>query len=509
MRIEEKIRDYLAENLEFVSKDLVLIEKEYYLPAQIGARGYIDILAKDHLNNFVIIEIKRSEQAARQTLNELLKYQGLLKQIFKAQESEIRLIIISTAWNELIVPFSEISESAYITGYRIKLNSENIPESINIVEPLELTFLERKLSPVHSCDLFYTSKKRNQFVIIASKRLKKLGIDDFVFVKIKSSGKDNQIVYPYISYLAFQRQSIPRNYEIITNIDDEIEGIEFDDKAHKLRYIDELILIKLDTYKHNDTMEEGDPVKFTSILTGDNWEIECIDKFGIFSSDPRISDELIINEIKGYDGENECKYLDLADSENTKKLKKVRLNLKKTLSYNKKLQKHIDHIFTKADSFKMPYNIVVEIFYPHSLFDAIWRLYSTKDPNYMPVYNIFILFKNSNEIYHYHGETAWNGEDVDNKKVFEKITEEDTFFTFIMSTIGSFDNKLLKLMNIKFVNEFIRINDGKKSKIESIKLKRNEFIEDGKNYFDYDSFFENNLELMKGINDLYKQYANC
>ena len=106
-QLEAKIRDWLANNLSFISDDLQLIQKEYHLQNTFGSTGFIDILAKDRYNNSVIIEIKRSNATARQAIHEILKYASLLKQNFKIKDSEIKAIIISTEWRELLVPYSD------------------------------------------------------------------------------------------------------------------------------------------------------------------------------------------------------------------------------------------------------------------------------------------------------------------------------------------------------------------------------------------------------------------
>ena len=120
-KVEDKIRDQLAANLAFIERGLELIEKEYMLENFYGTKGFIDILAKDSYNRFVIIELKRSNQASRQAIHEIMKYVGLLKRKFKVKESEICVIIISTHWDELIIPFSELlSQTSYfIEGYQI------------------------------------------------------------------------------------------------------------------------------------------------------------------------------------------------------------------------------------------------------------------------------------------------------------------------------------------------------------------------------------------------------
>ena len=45
-RLEERIRDYLAANLDLLEQGLVLVKKEFSLPNLEGAGGRIDILAR-------------------------------------------------------------------------------------------------------------------------------------------------------------------------------------------------------------------------------------------------------------------------------------------------------------------------------------------------------------------------------------------------------------------------------------------------------------------------------
>lgn len=38
-RVEDKIRRYLATNLTFISRDLILVQEEYHLPNLFGTKG--------------------------------------------------------------------------------------------------------------------------------------------------------------------------------------------------------------------------------------------------------------------------------------------------------------------------------------------------------------------------------------------------------------------------------------------------------------------------------------
>lgn len=107
--IEDTIRNWLAQNLPFIAPELSLIRTEFPLPDHIGSKGFLDILAKDVFNNFVIIEmLKGLITRLRDTITEILKYHALIKQKYKAKDGEIRIIIISTHWSEIIRAFSEL-----------------------------------------------------------------------------------------------------------------------------------------------------------------------------------------------------------------------------------------------------------------------------------------------------------------------------------------------------------------------------------------------------------------
>jgi hypothetical protein len=105
---EDTIRDNLAGNLDVIEPGLRLLQKEAYLPGNRGARGFVDLLAKDCKNRFVLIELKRTDSAAREAIHEVLKYVENAKDHLAVTELELRVIIVSVEWHELIVPFSSL-----------------------------------------------------------------------------------------------------------------------------------------------------------------------------------------------------------------------------------------------------------------------------------------------------------------------------------------------------------------------------------------------------------------
>lgn len=68
---EAALRDFLAEHLDMVEPGLTLVKTEFHLANSNGASGFLDIFARAADGQLVIIEIKRSNSAAREAIQEL------------------------------------------------------------------------------------------------------------------------------------------------------------------------------------------------------------------------------------------------------------------------------------------------------------------------------------------------------------------------------------------------------------------------------------------------------
>ena len=72
--LENRMRDLIAADIQVLGSGLVLMEKEKFIPGTMGTRSFIDLYARDTEGRHVIIELKRSNVAARQAIHEVLKY---------------------------------------------------------------------------------------------------------------------------------------------------------------------------------------------------------------------------------------------------------------------------------------------------------------------------------------------------------------------------------------------------------------------------------------------------
>ena len=138
---EKTIREKLAANLEMIEPGLSLIEQEYHLPNVWGGKGFVDILARDALDMLVIIELKRSNNSARQAIHEIFKYAALCRAQMGVPDHKVRCLVISTEWHELLVPFAESRARAdmQMSGYELVVDSSGIPTVVTEVVVPELT----------------------------------------------------------------------------------------------------------------------------------------------------------------------------------------------------------------------------------------------------------------------------------------------------------------------------------------------------------------------------------
>jgi hypothetical protein len=182
---EAQMRNELSKHLEILEPGLLLRSVEYRLPNQHGASGSIDILATDQYSANVIIELKKSDQTARQALHELHKYVALIKLDHGLRDSQIRLILVSTEWHELLVPFSEFLRTApwAIDGYRLLLTDTGIPDHAEKIVPLASP-AELRLCPEHSIYLFREQTRRDEALPVLLKLLRDHNIPEFLLLKL-------------------------------------------------------------------------------------------------------------------------------------------------------------------------------------------------------------------------------------------------------------------------------------------------------------------------------------
>lgn len=197
-RLEDRIRDFLVDNLELLEKGLRLYKKEMVLENPHGAGGKVDIVARDNLGNWVIIEIKRSNQAARAALHELHKYTALFLSQHGLDEVRVRIMIASTEWHELRVPFSEFSEaSSYSTdGIKISWDEKNgITEVSRVSKITRSAALE--FSQEQQLFLFADKEQRTAGIEILVSAINDSAIKDSILLTCDYKGGNPRVIHPF------------------------------------------------------------------------------------------------------------------------------------------------------------------------------------------------------------------------------------------------------------------------------------------------------------------------
>lgn len=311
---ESAIRDALLANLSVIEPGLVAVAREYYLRNTSGAAGFLDILARDGNGRLVIIEIKKTDAAAREAVQELFKYAALLRQNLLIRDVDYRMLLLSVQWHELLTPFSEFAtHSPYaISAGRINLTNSGVIASIERVEPI-LPATQRRFSTRHFLWRFPTLRSSTEAVTLISDHMRRCGLSDFVLVRSQSNNP--QIRDAHFIYFAQQQLRLGEYLSRIQTENDAEEFAEFIDSIEGLTEEEDRISEAADrVWFHgydelfdqlgSDHSEISHPDKaFHWFAEGAQRNIEIV-RFGRFDS-LEVSDATILSELIGHDGSSD------------------------------------------------------------------------------------------------------------------------------------------------------------------------------------------------------------
>lgn len=200
---EHVLRDALAQRLDLLEPGLRLVDCEFPLPNAVGTRGSIDILARDQHNLWVVIELKRSNEAAGRALHEVAKYTELLCREKHISPDRIRAIIVSTIWPELLVPVSHMARNWThdLRGYHLKLHDDGSLSHADRVDLLPRAS-EHNVSPIHVMYFFNTPEERDTAWSAITKLAGEVGAHDLLAANFQRVAELDKVVAAYGLYLA-------------------------------------------------------------------------------------------------------------------------------------------------------------------------------------------------------------------------------------------------------------------------------------------------------------------
>ena len=437
---EAALRDLIARDICKLKRGLTLLQKEQYIPNKHGTKGFIDLYAKDENNRHVLIELKRSAAASRQALHEVSKYVEGVKQYFGAKDSEILVIIASTDWSELLVPFSYFAgkASVHVEGVEIILDEGGSQFHCEEKVPL-LVEQGRYFAPWHNVHLYRNYERLESGIESIQSSYACKGILDYVIVgfqKIAADGtQDQSSRYPFIAYTATQMFSVDECMSIIEKdedlLNDAEETIQDLDEEEALSYLHECIEILTPSPSH-DSYEIGYPAKFCNIIEHGHYEVISLLRFGKFERNALLTDDAILAELRGEDGAVGQRFKRRIKASDVKAVNELKKAVGKALVLNPVWKRHLQQIVDEAAAEYPNSEIEIWVYNPSTgVFSIYYPMTSYQGALYIPTYTV--LVRNPDVIRMYFGALQENGEPLPFSQILLKYYEGD--LTALLATM--------------------------------------------------------------------------
>lgn len=510
-RVEESIRDKLSTKLDLIETGLVLIQDEYHLKNPNGAGGFIDLFAKDTKGNLVIIELKRSDAASREAITELSKYIALIRRAKNVRNSEVRLLVISTEWHELRVPFSEFYHATnyQLEGYQLFINESNDPIKVERVNPLP-NIEGRQICRRH----FVRYYKNNTDLEKACKKIaseaKRLGIGDFLLAKFSLNFKDEYYGVTKVLYWAQQLKSREFYIEKLTShLDNEsldeilsyIEEMDDDDAVDELadRLDDEMDV-------HSETCEIGHPEKLVQKLSNKLWKLESISKHGVFNEDERLTDELLLMDLKGMTGASFVYFFSSSKTDNRSKFEEIRKGIETCLFYNDLWRHKIIDILNYAGR-KANATVTIYIYSKDDILETIWQSGIDNPLSWTPTFYIVIDPNNTEDLEIFRGKLVWTPMTINLDNVISETFEG--FNNYMMKRhfgLQRADNaKIMNQMGFNYQVDFSSFGNNAVTVKQNISIRGNTVSENSNSATKYfDDFLLENVTMVNQIVNLFE-----
>lgn len=433
---ESIIREKLSKSLFLLEDGLIFIEEEHPLPNKLGAKGFIDILAKDKFGNRVIIELKRSNQTARQALHEIFKYVALFSIHHGLPTHKIRCFIVSTEWHELKIPYSQFIKTTetQTCGYSIDVDSGGDILNAELIEPLDLPDNIKPFEQ-HSIYLFCQKADRDYSVNKLSQIVNKTGCESYFLISIDYFGENPAVIYPFGIYLVPLRLQIKAQNQFDKKIREEYEISDDEQVEADLVESEFLTAVSTEACNNqqlaNDSFEIGYPEKYIS-LKYQGWKSSSILRKGLFESSIAMSDAELENLVAGVEGQNPIRFYRLSSPAFKLDWNNVKENVFRTLEGN---QPWIDAFAWFSSYIEKNYsksNVSFKIYNPLCLPISLHKFFTTNDAGYLPSLEFVAWDDEKKIVYSIIGIIEW-----------ENTIQPDSFKTILDKTCGDISQFLM------------------------------------------------------------------
>jgi hypothetical protein len=362
---EAAYRDWLYDHIEVIEAGLTVVDREFHLPNDEGTRGFIDILARDILGNWVIIEVKVNREAERSALNELNKYISLVRKNHGISIQKTRCIVVSADWRELRMPIAQLLAISDfpVEGLHLEL-SDNF--QLLRCEPVTLpdldSFIQVVFSHLHGLGVFKRLEDRAKCLTTIQQQLEQMGVERYVVVKMQAT---RDIPHSHLLYVAI---------------------CESDDKRPKASATDAVMET---IFRFANEREYSTCDKFSSLL-GD-FEVEAVCRGPFFTERAQVfTDHDIGRLITGFEGRNSLVY-DCATKPAHRLQWHFHLNqVGRFLAKNPKWKNALLHTLRQIER-EFPRCVVfIHIFNPMNTPQGIFYAVNRRDPSSLPTLEVQI-----------------------------------------------------------------------------------------------------------------------
>ncbi|MCX7094557.1 MAG: endonuclease NucS [Methylobacter sp.] len=483
---EALVRDLLASDLSVLETGLKLLDIEKFIPSELGTRSFLDLLAKDHSGHWVIIEVKKTNAAAREAAHEVFKYAEAVQRHFGARNDEVRVIVASVEWKELLVPFSRLKAETSISvdGFLLELDAAGKTIKAAYVEAVPVN-LGRYLAPWHELNLYHDQASLERGIASYDECCKEKGIEDYVLVVLKAAEDFNeraadaltntlQVVQAMFESKGhednYNFSAVPlARYEYILYFTPQILSREFclDVIAREPTLLEEVECIKEDMSKEEelcmlhgnvydleprpvrDYFDIGYAAKFKDTLLDDEgWTVEQVLRRGMFARNNLLSDDAIIDELKGLTGSSGQGFKSRINMANRAHVASARADLSTALATNPSWHSQINRILDDVQKDTPEALVDINVFCPSSGVFTLYFMATSEDSiSYMPSYQIEIMDTESNITKFYVGLLVPSGQPATFDQILEKYYDNRIGALMFLAGAGFYETRDADVMD--------------------------------------------------------------
>ncbi|MFH1468345.1 MAG: endonuclease NucS domain-containing protein [Pseudomonadota bacterium] len=415
MPLEHRIRDQLAENLDLIGPGLSLIDTEYPVKNALGAGGKIDILARDHTGMLVVIEVKRSDQTARTALHELHKYTALLGTDEGHAPHQIRCVLASTDWHELLVPFSEYKRHSpfHMDGLFLELDGDSQVAGTRPVEPVPGAE-PRRFCP-HHLVLFVEGDERDSLVDIVAKAMEDMAVSEFFMAKLDVRDEYRELrVHRHALYVvldALPAELDDRTWMAIKNAQLSVEELdEWEEEQVVLHALWEQV-----HHLVRETEWQGPPALAEML---NSWDLVKVNRFGRHATSAATLPDLeLLAEACGVRDGSQRLFLRAASTRIPPAWDAAKEALFKCLDDNRVWFEGTTWFLDSLED--GDWSVSFDVLDPVEMFMAMTVHATRGDPRYLPTLDLVAVERQTGSLRHLAGGLVWDGETTA-ERVFAK-----------------------------------------------------------------------------------------